>query len=88
MASVTQAPGRLTDEQLGELLELVKGADSVELKLTVPDDQRSTVAALGMDPLDAQIRQMFFFDTPELALNNRASSSRAPGAGQGRTTPS
>jgi hypothetical protein len=60
----------LADAQLGELLDLIRGADSVELKLTVPEqDLRSTVAALGMDPLDAQIRQVFFFDTPDLALN-------------------
>jgi hypothetical protein len=47
-----------------------EGADSVELKLTVSDsDQRSTVKALGLDPLAAQLRQVYFFDTPELALN-------------------
>ena len=50
-------------------MELARGSDSVELKLTVPEtDQRSTVAALDMDPLDAQIRQVFFFDTPDLVL--------------------
>jgi hypothetical protein len=55
--------------QLGELLALIRGADSVELKVTVPElDQRSTVTDLGMDPIDAQIRQVFFFDTPDLAL--------------------
>lgn len=60
----------LTEDQLGELLDLVDGADSVELKLTLPDqDQRSTVAALGIDPLDAEIRQVFFFETPDLALD-------------------
>jgi hypothetical protein len=60
----------LTDDKLLELLALVEGADSVELKLTVSDsDQRSAVKALGMDPLKAQIRQVYFFDTPELALN-------------------
>jgi hypothetical protein len=61
---------RLTDAQLEEMLTLTRGADSVELKLTVPDsERRSTVASLGMDPLDAQIRQVFFFDTPDLRLN-------------------
>lgn len=69
MAS-TQSPQRLSDEQLAELLALTRDSDSVELKLTVPaDDQRSAVTALDIDPLDAQIRQVFFFDTPELALN-------------------
>jgi hypothetical protein len=63
------ADTRLTDDQLREVLELTAGADSVELKLTVPEsDQRSAVDALDMDPLDAEIRQVFFFDTPELSL--------------------
>ncbi len=47
----------LSGERISELLKLLKGADSVELKLTVPEsDQRSAVAALNMDPLAAQIR--------------------------------
>jgi hypothetical protein len=78
MATTTTRSARLTDAQLGEVLELVKGADSVELKLTVPESsQRSTVAALEMDPLEAQIRQVFFFDTPELALNKAGVVVRA-----------
>jgi hypothetical protein len=68
----------LSDEELDQLLGLVKGADSVELKLTVPEaDHRSTVVALGMDPLEAQIRQVFFFDTPDLALNKSGVVVRA-----------
>jgi hypothetical protein len=70
-------PG-LNDEQLQELLGLIEGADSVELKLTVPDEDRgSTVVALGMDPLDAFIRQVFFFDTPDLALDRAGVVTRA-----------
>jgi hypothetical protein len=75
---MTSAPTRLADDELAELLGLIKGADSVELKLTVPEsDQRSTVEALGMDPIDAQIRQVFFFDTPDLALNRAGVVVRA-----------
>jgi hypothetical protein len=68
-ATRTGSRGRpLSDADLQQLMALLKGADSVELKLTVPDlEQRSTVAALGMDPLDARIRQIYFFDTPQLA---------------------
>ena len=40
-------------------------------------DQRSAVTALGMDPIDAQIRQVFFFDTPDLALNQAGVVVRA-----------
>ncbi len=69
---------RLGDDEVAELLELIGGADSVELKLTVPEQaQRSTVHALGMDPVDAQIRQVFFFDTPDLALNRAGVVVRA-----------
>ena len=78
MATAMKRPARLSDQQLGEVLELVKGADSVELKLTVPESsQRSTVAALEIDPLDAQIRQVFFFETPDLALNEAGVVVRA-----------
>jgi hypothetical protein len=67
-----------TGEQLGELLALMKGADSVELKLSVAEaEQRSTVAALGMDPLAAQIRQIVFLDTPDLALDRQGVVVRA-----------
>jgi hypothetical protein len=69
---------QLSDEELRRLVDLVKGSDSVELKLTVPDEHhRSTIAALGMDPLQAQIRQVFFFDTPDLALNRQGIVVRA-----------
>ena len=38
---------------------------------------RSAAAALGVDPLDAQIRQVFFFDTPDLDLNRAGVVARA-----------
>ncbi len=66
----TSAPRRLSDDELVSLLELAKKADSVELKLTVPAaDHRAAISGLGLDPLEAQIRQVFFFDTPGLDLN-------------------
>jgi hypothetical protein len=68
----------IADAGVGELLVLLKGADSVELKLTVPDtDLSASAAALGIDPLDAQVRQVFFFDTPDLALNRNGLIVRA-----------
>ncbi|HEV2920960.1 MAG TPA: adenylate cyclase [Actinomycetota bacterium] len=69
---------QLTDAQLEEMLALTSHTDSVELKLTVPDsERRSTVMGLGMDPLEAQIRQVFFFDTPDLRLNQAGVVVRA-----------
>ena len=74
----TAARAGFTQNQLAELLALIKDSDSVELKLTVPEEtHRSTVASLGMDPLDAQIRQVFFFDTPDLALDQAGVVVRA-----------
>jgi hypothetical protein len=61
---------RLSDEDLARILELGRKSDSVELKLTVPaSDHRQAIGGLGLDPLEAQIRQVYFFDTPDLALN-------------------
>ena len=83
MATTTRAPRRPrrlvdSDEALEELLALSSGADSVELKLTVPDGaQRSAIAALELDPLDAQIRLVCFFDTPDLRLNQAGVIVRA-----------
>lgn len=70
-SSVASAPApSLSPEQIGQILELLKGANSLELKLSVPlVSQRATIKAIGLDPVEAQPRQAFFFDTPDLALN-------------------
>jgi len=68
----------IPDEELPRLLSLLGETDSVELKLTVPEaGQRAAVTALGMDPLEAQIRQVYFFDTPDLALDKAGVVVRA-----------
>ena len=70
-------PG-LDTEQFAEMLELVKGSKTVELKLTVPtESHRATIEALDLDPLDGQIRLVTFFDTPDLALNKAGVVVRA-----------
>jgi hypothetical protein len=75
---VTAAAPNLADAELIELLGLIDEADSVELKLTVDETaQRSTIAALGLDPLAAQIRLVHFFDTPDLALERAGVVVRA-----------
>jgi hypothetical protein len=74
----SQAAVRLPDDQLPQLMGLVHASDSVELKLTVPEEYgRSAAAALGVDPLEAHIRQVFFFDTPELTLDTAGVVVRA-----------
>jgi hypothetical protein len=85
MATKTAAAPDLTDGQLSEVMGLMRGSDSVELKLTVPPaQQRAAIRDLGLDALDAQIRQVFFFDTPDLALDKVGVVVRARRI-QGRT---
>jgi hypothetical protein len=77
-ADAAPTDGRLSDEQIAEFLALLKGSDSVELKLSVPDaNRRSAAAKLGIDPIDAQVRQVAFFDTPDLELNRNGVVVRA-----------
>jgi hypothetical protein len=73
----TETP-RLSDEEHRRLVHLIEQTDTVELKLTVPEaDHRRVTASLGLDPLEAQIRQVFFFDTPDLALDSAGLVVRA-----------
>lgn len=72
-----EAP-RLSDADIGALLALFRSSDSVELKVTVPASaQRATIQGLPLDPVEAQPRQLYFFDTPELALNEAGLVVRA-----------
>ena len=74
----THGPTPMTADQLIEMLKVSESADSVELKLTVPDaDRRATVKALEIDPLGARVRQIVFFDTPGLVLNQHGVVVRA-----------
>jgi hypothetical protein len=68
-ARAASTPKPFTGEQVAEILKLAKGSGSVELKLSVPDDvHRATIRSIGLDPVEAQPRQAYFFDTPDLAL--------------------
>ena len=66
------------DKHIADMLEFVRDGHSVELKLTVQDtDRHSAINSLGMDVLDAELRQAVFFDTPDLKLNRRGIVVRA-----------
>ena len=68
----------LSPEDTLKVLKLAKGSNSVELKLTVPlTGHRATIKGIGLDPVEAQPRQAFFFDTPDLALNRAGVVVRA-----------
>lgn len=78
MTASSRKPRLLNDAQRADLDALRAVSDSVELKLTVPASQhRATLEALRIDPLDAEIRNVFFFDTPKLTLNEAGLVVRA-----------
>ena len=48
------------------------------MKLTVPtSEHRAAINKLQLDPLNAQIRQVFFYDTPDLTFNAAGVVARA-----------
>jgi hypothetical protein len=56
---------------LADLLDAFRqlgGVGSVELKMNVPSGQRMALRSLRVDPLLGKLREVVFFDTPELAL--------------------
>jgi hypothetical protein len=76
-ARKTTAQG-LSREQIDEVLTILKDVNSVELKLVAPADKhRATIGKLGLDPIDAEVRQVYFFDTPNLDLNKAGLVVRA-----------
>jgi hypothetical protein len=75
---------QLNGTRIVEARSLFKDADSVELKMTVADsDRQSAVTALDLDVLDAELRQVVFFDTPNLTLNHSGIIVRARRARKG-----
>ena len=78
MTSDDRATHGMSAKQLLEAVRLSKVSDSVELKLTVPNaDRRKTMTALDIDPLGARVRQIVFFDTPDLDLHRHGVVVRA-----------
>ena len=60
----------LSDSQVVKIMRLLRGVDSVKIKATVPAKaHRATIQGLPLDPVEAQPRQVFFFDTPDLRLD-------------------
>jgi hypothetical protein len=76
-AIATTAPA-FSAQDVRKILELAKNSRSVELKLSVPlSGQRATIDSIGLDPVEAQPRQAYFFDTPDLVLNRAGVVVRA-----------
>ena len=80
-------PPKVSDARMAEALKLLKDSDSVELKFTVPDNDRySVLMALDIDILNAEFRQVVFFDTPDLKLNRAGVVLRARRISKGGDT--
>ena len=68
----------LSRAQISEVMTILKDVGSVELKLVAPmHTHRATIAKLGLDPIEAEVRQVYFFDTPNLDLNKAGVVVRA-----------
>ena len=71
MPTATKTPGdadTLNREMIIAMLEDLREVQSLELKMTVPGRQRSAVRTLELDAMQGKLREVYFFDTPELAL--------------------
>jgi hypothetical protein len=64
-------------EELLEMLDRLAEVPSVELKMNVPADQRMALSGLHLDAMEGRLREVFFFDTPDLALYHHGVVVRA-----------
>src|SRR4051812_26331388 len=64
----TDSPRALDREQLMGMLPDMVDCGSIELKVSVPPQKRTAMGSLGLDVLNGRIREVYFFDTPDLTL--------------------
>lgn len=77
-ATTTTTAKPISAENLMKILEAGQASDTVELKLSVPaPEHRATIRSLGLDPVEAQPRQAYFFDTANLDLSKAGLVIRA-----------
>ena len=83
----TPTGSQVPDRRAGATARAPRGSSWSSSSLTVPDgDQRSAARALHMDPLNAEVSQVFFLDTRDLLLNERGLIVRVR-APEAATTP-
>jgi hypothetical protein len=66
--AVMERPETRERRDLREMLEKLSDVGTVELKMNVPAEQRLSLRKLNVDALKGKIREVVFFDTPDLAL--------------------
>jgi len=68
----------LSIEETKKLLHQIRNSKSVEIKVSVPREEKQRVTlSMGIDPVEAQARHVYFFDTPDQALNRAGLIVRA-----------
>jgi len=67
----------LKKKETADVLDLLKDSTSIELKVTIPFDNRTILRKIGFDPVEAEARQVYFFDTMDLDLNRAGLIVRA-----------
>jgi exopolyphosphatase/guanosine-5'-triphosphate,3'-diphosphate pyrophosphatase len=67
-----------SEQQVAKILKLLKGSSSMELKVVIPvPTHRAVIESIGLDPVEAQPRQAYFFDTTKFDLNQAGVVVRA-----------
>lgn len=67
-ATRTRTSADARREEILQVLSELRDVKSIELKLTVPGREHAALRRLGLDVLAGRIREVYFFDTPDLRL--------------------
>ena len=67
-AAPPEAAPQMSREKVIAMLTEMTQVGSVELKMAVPGRQRASLIGLNLDFLQGRIREVYFFDTPDLTL--------------------
>jgi len=67
-AAADKTSKTMTRDEFLEMAAEMKKVGSVELKVSVPGNKRAALVGLNLDVLQGRIREVYFFDTPELTL--------------------
>jgi hypothetical protein len=67
----------LKTRDAADVLGLLKDTTSIEMKVTIPFDNRDILRKIGFDPVEAEARQIYYFDTLDLDLNKAGLIVRA-----------
>jgi hypothetical protein len=68
--SPKEPPATAGRKDMLEIIEKLGNVGSVELKMTVPSDQLMGLRTIRADALQGVLREVVFFDTPDLTLYN------------------